>query len=46
MVRLASRRTWGDLATEALTFPTAREVADFMDRELSRYFPEIFGQAG
>ena len=45
VVRLASRKTWRKLAKKALGFPTALEVSQFMDRELARHFPELFGGA-
>ena len=44
VVRMASRSTWRKLAKQALGFPTALEVSQFMDRELARHFPELFGQ--
>lgn len=43
VVRLASRRTWRNLAKEALSYPTVREVEQFMERELLRHFPDLFG---
>ena len=43
VVRQASRNTWRKLAKQALGFPTAREVSEFMDQELARHFPELFG---
>jgi phosphoenolpyruvate-protein phosphotransferase (PTS system enzyme I) len=42
VLRLASSRTWRDLARHALSFATAAEVSGFMDQELHRHFSEIF----
>ena len=44
VVRLASRRTWRNLAKEALSYPTVQEVEQFMERELLRHFPDLFGE--
>ena len=43
MVRMTHRGTWQELAQRALTFPTAAEVSAFMDSELKRHFPQVFG---
>ena len=43
MVRLTHRGTWQTLAQQALSFPTAAEVRAFMDQELRRHFPQVFG---
>ncbi|CAO0820920.1 Phosphoenolpyruvate-protein phosphotransferase [Desulfarculales bacterium] len=43
MVRMTHRGAWLELAQRALTFPTAAEVSAFMDTELKRYFPQVFG---
>ncbi|MGD8561745.1 MAG: phosphoenolpyruvate--protein phosphotransferase [Desulfarculaceae bacterium] len=42
VVRLASRKAWRQVAKEALEFPTAREVTDFIGKKLSMHFPELF----
>ena len=42
VVRVASRKKWRSLAKEALGFPTAAEVAAFMDYELHRQFGDLF----
>ncbi|MFZ5585742.1 MAG: phosphoenolpyruvate--protein phosphotransferase [Thermodesulfobacteriota bacterium] len=43
IVRLTNRATWRALAEQALTFPTAAEVRAFIDHELARHFPQLFG---
>lgn len=43
MVRLTNRATWQKLAKRALSFATAAEVSAFMDTELKRHFPQVFG---
>lgn len=46
-VKQVVRRTdvglWRDLAREALAMPTASDVAELINRELTKQFPDIFG---
>jgi len=42
VVRSVSCEVWRRLARQALTYPTAAEVAAFMSRELATRYPELF----
>jgi phosphotransferase system enzyme I (PtsI) len=46
VVRLTSRETWRQLAKEALSFPTAAQVRDFINGKLARHIPELFSELG
>ena len=43
IIRLVDRTMWEELAVQALGFPTASEVSAFMNRQLARRYPEVFG---
>jgi len=42
IIRRTDRLTWGKLARQALTYPTAARVAAFVNQHLQEQFPDLF----